>query len=123
VCLSDRDAAAIAALHHSLLQASQEPIELGNIIGAELRTGRAHRRRADGAAAAQDLLAHGKAKPGLLFMVIPIGPLMMLARAGHLKSGDLAPDFRLPVLHTQEMVQLASFRGQKPVALIFGSYT
>ena len=40
-----------------------------------------------------------------------------------LKVGDMAPDFRLPVLHSQEMVQLASFRGQKPVALIFGSYT
>ena|SRR5579864_3433626 len=61
--------------------------------------------------------------PGVLFMVIPIGPLMMLARAGHLKPGDMAPDFRLPVLHSQETVQLASFRGQKPVALIFGSYT
>jgi hypothetical protein len=62
-------------------------------------------------------------KPGVLFMVIPIGPLMMLARAGHLKPGDTAPDFRLPVLHSQETVQLASFRGQKAVALIFGSYT
>jgi len=48
---------------------------------------------------------------------------MMLARAGHLKPGDMAPDFRLPVLHSQETVQLAAFRGQKPVALIFGSYT
>ncbi|MBZ5590762.1 MAG: hypothetical protein LAP39_00890 [Acidobacteriia bacterium] len=62
-------------------------------------------------------------KPGMLFMVVPIGPLMMLARAGHLRPGDMAPDFRLPVLHSQEMVQLASFRGQKPVALVFGSYT
>jgi hypothetical protein len=62
-------------------------------------------------------------KPGVLFMVVPIGPLMMLARAGHLKPGDMAPDFRLPVLHSQETVQLASFRSQKPVALIFGSYT
>ena len=61
--------------------------------------------------------------PGLLFLIVPIGPLMMLARAGHLKPGDMAPDFRLPVLHRQEMVQLASFRGQKPVALVFGSYT
>lgn len=61
--------------------------------------------------------------PGPLFMIIPIGPLMMLARSGHLHSGDLAPDFRLRVLHSQETVQLASFRGRKPVALIFGSYT
>ncbi|HKW96214.1 MAG TPA: hypothetical protein VJN43_00705 [Bryobacteraceae bacterium] len=62
-------------------------------------------------------------KPGLLFMVVPIGPLMTLARAGHLKTGDLAPDFHLHKLHSAETVQLASFRGQKPVALIFGSYT
>ena len=61
--------------------------------------------------------------PGPLFLIIPIGPLMMLARSGHLHSGDLAPDFRLHVLHSQETVQLASFRGRKPVALIFGSYT
>ena len=61
--------------------------------------------------------------PGPLFMIIPIGPLMMLARAGHLHSGDPAPDFRLRVLHSQETVQLASFRDRKPVALIFGSYT
>jgi hypothetical protein len=61
--------------------------------------------------------------PGPLFMIVPIGPLMMLARSGHLHPGDLAPDFRLRVLHSQETVQLASFRSQKPVVLIFGSYT
>ena len=62
-------------------------------------------------------------KPGLLFMLVPIGPLMMLARAGHLKPVNMAPDFRLPLLHSQETVELASFRGRKPVALVFGSYT
>jgi hypothetical protein len=62
-------------------------------------------------------------KPGPLFMLIPIGPLMMLARAGHLKPGDMAPDFHLRMLHSDQRVQLASFRGQKPVVLIFGSYT
>jgi hypothetical protein len=61
--------------------------------------------------------------PGPLFLLVPIGPLMMLARAGHLQPGDPAPDFRLQKLHSQETVELASFRGQKPVALIFGSYT
>src|SRR5437867_1330368 len=62
-------------------------------------------------------------KPGPLFMLIPIGPLMMVARAGHLKPGDVAPDFRLRALHGEQTVQLASFRGQKPVVLVFGSYT
>ena len=34
-----------------------------------------------------------------------------------------APDFKLPRLGSTEHVQLSSFRGQKPVALIFGSYS
>jgi hypothetical protein len=34
-----------------------------------------------------------------------------------------APDFKLPRLGGTEQVQLSSFRGRKPVALIFGSYT
>ena len=37
--------------------------------------------------------------------------------------GANAPDFRLPRLGRDEQVQLSSFRGRKPVALIFGSYT
>jgi hypothetical protein len=61
--------------------------------------------------------------PGPVFILLPIGPVMMLARSGHLKAGDMAPDFRLRAAHSQETVQLASFRGQKPVALVFGSYT
>lgn len=40
------------------------------------------------------------------------------------KVGDRAPDFDLPVLSNRdESVRLSGFRGQKPVALIFGSYT
>ena len=34
-----------------------------------------------------------------------------------------APDFVLPKLGDNERVQLSAFRGHKPVALIFGSYT
>jgi len=37
--------------------------------------------------------------------------------------GAEAPDFRLPRLDGGESVELSSFRGLKPVALIFGSYT
>ena len=37
--------------------------------------------------------------------------------------GADAPDFKLPRLGSTEQVQLSSFRGRKPVALIFGSYT
>ena len=37
--------------------------------------------------------------------------------------GDAAPDFELPLLGDKGRVRLSSFRGDKPVALIFGSYT
>jgi hypothetical protein len=37
--------------------------------------------------------------------------------------GADAPDFTLPRLGSAEPVQISSFRGQRPVALIFGSYT
>lgn len=37
--------------------------------------------------------------------------------------GAEAPDFKLPRLGGGEPVTLSSFRGRKPVALIFGSYT
>ena len=37
--------------------------------------------------------------------------------------GADAPDFSLPLLGSGEKVELSSFRGQKPVALIFGSFT
>ena len=39
------------------------------------------------------------------------------------KAGDLAPDFTLSDISGTESVTLSDFRGQKPVALIFGSYT
>ena len=37
--------------------------------------------------------------------------------------GSEAPDFKLPRLAGGEPIVLSSFRGRKPVALIFGSYT
>ncbi|GAB4149047.1 MAG: hypothetical protein Fur0037_17380 [Planctomycetota bacterium] len=38
--------------------------------------------------------------------------------------GDPAPDFELPMLGMMDQkVKLSSFRGKRPVALIFGSYT
>ncbi len=40
-----------------------------------------------------------------------------------LKAGDMAPDFELKTLDGKQTVKLSSFRGKKPVALIFGSYT
>ena len=37
--------------------------------------------------------------------------------------GDLAPDFKLFDSQGENPVQLSDFRGKKPVALIFGSFT
>ena len=39
------------------------------------------------------------------------------------KYGDLAPDFELRDSHGENPVRLSDFRGQNPVALIFGSFT
>ena len=61
--------------------------------------------------------------PGPLFMVLPFQTLWFQARAGVLKPGSEAPDFRLPTLDKKSEVELASFRGKRPVVLIFGSYT
>jgi hypothetical protein len=61
--------------------------------------------------------------PPLMFAVLPFETLWMQARAGSLRSGDPAPDFKLPTLDKSSEVELASFRGQKPVVLVFGSYT
>jgi hypothetical protein len=61
--------------------------------------------------------------PQAMFMVLPFETLWMRARAGALQSGDVAPDFTLPTLDKSAQVELAAFRGKKPVVLIFGSYT
>jgi hypothetical protein len=61
--------------------------------------------------------------PPAIFLVLPFETLWMRARAGELRSGDAAPDFALPTLDKSAEVELASFRGKRPVVLIFGSYT
>ena len=61
--------------------------------------------------------------PMPLMIVLPFEPLWKHAREGKIQPGDLAPDFRLPTLDRTQTVQLASFRGSRPVVLVFGSYT
>jgi hypothetical protein len=54
----------------------------------------------------------------------PRGGLPDLQGVALPKVGDLAPDFDLPMLGMKDKtVKLSSFRGDKPVALVFGSYT
>ncbi len=61
--------------------------------------------------------------PGIAFAVLPFVPLWNSARGGDLQVGDAAPDFNLEKTDKSGKVQLTSFRGQKPVVLVFGSYT
>jgi peroxiredoxin len=39
------------------------------------------------------------------------------------KVGDLAPDFELRDVDGENPIRLSDFRGRKPVALVFGSFT
>jgi hypothetical protein len=59
----------------------------------------------------------------LVFRVLPGRPLYLWAREGRLAEGDSAPDFALPAHDGSGTVTLSSFRGQRPVVLVFGSYT
>jgi hypothetical protein len=61
--------------------------------------------------------------PGPAMLVLPFESLWMRARSGTLHKGDQAPDFALRTYDKASIVQLSSFRGQKPVVLVFGSYT
>jgi hypothetical protein len=61
--------------------------------------------------------------PRPLWVAIPMRPMFNVIRAGNLKIGDQAPDFDLPATDKQNHVRLSSFRDQKPVVLVFGSYT
>ena len=61
--------------------------------------------------------------PMVSMMLLPFEPLWSIARGGALKAGDPAPDFRLQAYDKSSLVQLSSFRGDRPVVLIFGSYT
>jgi hypothetical protein len=61
--------------------------------------------------------------PGPVMMIMPFPPLWSKAREGNLRPGDPAPDFDLECTGHGGRVRLSSFRGKKPVVLIFGSYT
>lgn len=61
--------------------------------------------------------------PPVAMLVLPFRPLWMVARAGTLGVDDLAPDFSLPVLNSDQQVRLSDILKQKPVVLVFGSYT
>jgi hypothetical protein len=59
----------------------------------------------------------------LPFLLFPFETMWKQARGGTLQPGDSAPEFRLPLLDGSGSVELSSFRANRPVVLIFGSYT
>ena len=61
--------------------------------------------------------------PMVAMAILPFRPLWMSARAGHLSVGDAAPDFALPTTDRSRTVRLSEEWRQRPVVLIFGSYT
>jgi hypothetical protein len=64
-----------------------------------------------------------KRMPMPLFMLVPFESMWNLARGGQLQVGDAAPDFDLRTHDKRGRVRLSAFRGEKPVVLVFGSYT
>jgi len=61
--------------------------------------------------------------PEPVMVALPFRRLWFIAREGRLKAGDIAPDFNLATSDMKSRIQLASWRGRKPVVLVFGSYT
>ena len=62
--------------------------------------------------------------PAVVWGGLPASRMWLWARKGTLAQGDLAPDFDLRTAQDRSRrVTLASYRGQRPVVLVFGSYT
>ena len=59
----------------------------------------------------------------LVWGVLPGRQLWLWARGGALTVGSAAPDFTLETYDHASRVTLSSFQGQRPVVLVFGSYT
>ena len=64
-----------------------------------------------------------KRLPMPLMMVLPFETMWNHARGGTVQIGMAAPEFTLPTLDHSQRVSLSSFRGSRPVVLVFGSYT
>jgi thiol-disulfide isomerase/thioredoxin len=61
--------------------------------------------------------------PGPAFMLLPMETMWCEARKGKLALGQEAPDFELATRDGKARVRLSSLRQNKPVVLVFGSYT
>lgn len=61
--------------------------------------------------------------PQPAYFLFPFETMWTQARYGQLNPGDSAPDFTVETLDTKAAVPLASLWEDKPVVLVFGSYT
>jgi protein gp37 len=61
--------------------------------------------------------------PMPMLMIVPFETMWNVALGGQVQVGEVAPDFTLPRTDHSADVTLSSFRGSKPVVLVFGSYT
>ena len=61
--------------------------------------------------------------PTPAYFLFPFETMWTSARRGTLAVGETAPDFTVQALETKAPVQLASLWSERPVVLIFGSYT
>ena len=57
------------------------------------------------------------------YFLFPFETMWTQARFGHLNPGDAAADLTVQALDTKAPVQLGSLWADKPVVLVFGSYT
>jgi hypothetical protein len=58
-----------------------------------------------------------------VFMLFPFETLWLHARAGELSLGSSAPDFLLMKVDKSGSVRLSDLNRERPVVLVFGSYT
>ena len=61
--------------------------------------------------------------PMPIMMTVPFETLWNVARGGTLSVGSHAPDFHLETYDRKTRVQLSARLRNKPVVLVFGSYT
>ncbi len=61
--------------------------------------------------------------PMPIMMTVPFETLWNVARAGSLSIGSPAPDFQLETYDRKSRVRLSAQLANKPVVLVFGSYT
>jgi hypothetical protein len=57
------------------------------------------------------------------YFVLPFETLWMRVRAGHLSVGDTAGNLTVKKLEDHAATDLASLWADRPVVLVFGSYT